>query len=417
MKTSLLSRIIDEPYRFFFPFGIIAGILGVSHWLFYGLGWIPRYSMIMHSSIQIQVYMASFVAGFLMTAMPRFAAAPPANGFEFFSVLAVLVFVLVSYLSGYLWRGQLGFIAWMFLLAAFAARRILKKKTDTVKPPIEFFWILAALVHGLSGTALLLLGETGRLPVWAATVGKPMMDQGFLLSVVIGVGGFLGPRLMGVFNPLGKIGSPDYEKKAARQRRLLTALYACLAAALFASFILEGLKKNIPAFALRAAVITIVYFRTRTLVLLPKVRDQFVFLLWLSFWMVFAGHWALVFFPVYRAAILHIVFIGGYSVMTFAVGSMVIFSHAGEQRVLRKKSWQFPFIAVMILAAIVLRVCAVLHPNLFFKLLGAASAFWLAAAFCWLFYILPAAFRSVSAGELERTHEEAKERVRKMRGE
>ena len=96
----MFKRIYEEPYRLFFPLGVLAGILGVSHWLLYALGLLPLYSPIFHSSVQIQLYVSLFIFGFLMTAGPRFAGAPPATGKEvvFFLCLfsAMLFFILVQ---------------------------------------------------------------------------------------------------------------------------------------------------------------------------------------------------------------------------------------------------------------------------------------------------------------------------------
>lgn len=71
-KKSVIRRIAEEPYRIFFPLAILGGMIGVTHWLFYAMDWIPHYSMLFHSSVQIQAYMGSFVLGFLLTALPRF---------------------------------------------------------------------------------------------------------------------------------------------------------------------------------------------------------------------------------------------------------------------------------------------------------------------------------------------------------
>lgn len=415
MKGSLLARVISEPYRIFFPFGIIAGIIGVSHWLFYGLGWIESYSMIQHSSIQMQVYIASFVTGFLLTSMPRFASAPPASGPEFFSFLAVMLFTLTAYLIGHIACGQAGFTVLLLALGLFAFKRMVRKKKAGIMPPLEFLWLPAAFFLGLAGTALFFSGMKGWLPAWSAAIGKPMMDQGFVLALVIGVGSFLGPRLMGVYNPPFKFGSPGYEEKIKKLRRSTTLFHSSMAVLLALSFVLEGLQKTMPAFWLRAIIITLVYLKTRALTFVPNIKDQFAVLLCVSFWMVFLGHWAMVFFPALRAAMLHIILIGGYSLMTFAVGTMVIFSHAGLSNVLRKNSWQLTFIAAALAIALILRIAALFYPAYFFKILGIASAFWLASAVCWLFYILPPALRSVGEEDIERCHEEAKQRVQKLR--
>ena len=70
--------ICREPYRLLFPLGALFGCLGVGHWLLYALQWSSA-SNLFHASIQMTAYMYCFIAGFLMTALPRFASAPPAS--------------------------------------------------------------------------------------------------------------------------------------------------------------------------------------------------------------------------------------------------------------------------------------------------------------------------------------------------
>jgi len=80
----MLKVICREPYRLFFPLGILMGTVGISHWLFYALGWMKSYSGFFHSSIQILSYMNCFIIGFLLTALPRFTGAKHATKNELF---------------------------------------------------------------------------------------------------------------------------------------------------------------------------------------------------------------------------------------------------------------------------------------------------------------------------------------------
>src|SRR3989338_7128353 len=81
------------------------------------------------------------------------------------------------------------------------------------------------------------------------------------------------------------------------------------------------------SFFLRSAVVMTIYIRSGALVRRPLANEDYVWMLWMSFWMVTMGHAAIAFFPAFRTLFLHLVFLGGYSAMTFAVGTMVIFSH------------------------------------------------------------------------------------------
>ncbi|MBI4531701.1 MAG: hypothetical protein HY709_09260, partial [Candidatus Latescibacteria bacterium] len=56
-----LRLICNEPFRVFFPLGIVCGLIGVSHWLLYQVGWIGQYSCFYHGLIQIQGFLTCFI--------------------------------------------------------------------------------------------------------------------------------------------------------------------------------------------------------------------------------------------------------------------------------------------------------------------------------------------------------------------
>src|SRR3990172_8047764 len=97
----ILNLFSREPYRLFFPLGILIGMFGVSHWLFFALGWTQSYSNVFHASIQMQGYMSCFIIGFLLTAMPRFASAPSASKQELFSFLVLTLGIAVFLQMGW----------------------------------------------------------------------------------------------------------------------------------------------------------------------------------------------------------------------------------------------------------------------------------------------------------------------------
>lgn len=418
MSTLNISRwfkaAIEEPYRIFFPLGILWGIVGISHWLFYAVKWIPAYSMQLHSAIQISGYMGCFIVGFLLTAMPRFASAPPANSREFLIFLILVNAAPVLYLRHEWTYARLCFAAWLLMLSFFAVRRFRSKKSVEIEPPVEFVWIPAALLNGLLGVLLMTGADAHVLPGAAGNTGKLLSEQGFLLSIVLGVGSFLGPRLMGTFRPSFQTIQDIKIRKS--QRRNALCYHAAAAFCLLMTFFLEGTGHPGAAFAARALIIGLIYFRSRTLVLKPLAKDQFATLLCISFWMVFIGHISLVFFPAYRSTLLHITFLGGYSLMTFAIATMVIFSHGGEMTDLKQAVWQLPSLGALLALALCLRVAAIFFPESFFALLGAASLCWLFAAVLWFLFVLKPILKCPSSKEeFERCHEDAKARVAALR--
>ncbi len=410
----IANRFCDEPYRLFFPLGAIFGIVGVSHWLFYAVGWIKTYSFFFHSSIQIMVYMTCFVTGFLLTAMPRFSATRHASRSEILLFLACIFSIFVFLTFGCWIAAELSFLAWMLTLGRFGVSRFIKKKESPGgpnSPPLEFIWIPIAILHGVAGVLILTLSQARLIPAYLSVVGKPMVEQGFLLSVVVGVGGFLIPRVMGTFKAVASKETCTLEE-VTRERRQSISFHLIMGIVLFISFWLEGFGFQVFGYALRAVVVTGEFFHNGLLPRPPKVTDLFVRLVWLSVWMITLGYWLATFLPEYRVVTLHFVFIGGFSLMTFSIATMVVMSHAGEGEKLRGSPWILWVVVVGLALALLKRITAIFFPDVYFNFLGAAALFWVLADFSWLCFIAPRILKIPQADEFERLHEEAKRRLK-----
>jgi len=69
-----------DPYRIFFPLGIVLGAMGVSIWPLYYFGITEGYSGRAHAFVQTDGFLYSFIAGFLLTAVPRFTVPQRKHG-------------------------------------------------------------------------------------------------------------------------------------------------------------------------------------------------------------------------------------------------------------------------------------------------------------------------------------------------
>ncbi|PIQ85058.1 MAG: hypothetical protein COV74_10705 [Candidatus Omnitrophica bacterium CG11_big_fil_rev_8_21_14_0_20_45_26] len=404
-----------EPYRLFFPYAIVLGMIGVSHWLLYALGWISNYSGFFHSSIQMLGYMSCFIFGFLLTAMPRFIDAPRCSPQELAAFFLLMTVIWVSLCTHHPVLAETSFILFLICFLRFIVKRIRIKQTEKhhdhpVRPPTEFVWIPVAVLHGLFGATLLIAGQLGWVSPRLLLVARLMLEQGFLLCIVIGVGGFLGPRLMGWFRLLDpKQVQAVSQALAVRKRRITIHLFGGIL--IFLSFWLEGFERHLAAYLIRAAVVTLEFFWTGALPKWPRVPDFYAKLLWVSFWMVILGHWLLVFLPHMRLIGLHVVFIGGYSLMTFSVATMVVLSHAGEAAQLKKPLLVLWVVAVFITAALATRITAIFNAEHYFQFLAIAAGFWLVGGLGWLLFIIPKVLKMPAGIDFEKMHEEAKRRV------
>ncbi len=411
----------SEPYRLFFPLGILIGTIGAGHWLAYWLGWVDSYSGFFHASIQMEGYMACFVIGFLMTAIPRFSGTSSASLKELVTFF-VLTCAIVFFLFRYLWiPAELCFTLWLLSLARFIFVRVKKIKradgSSKTSPPIEFVWIPIAILHGILGSVVLIFYQLKMTPVWMGDVGEDMAFQGFILAIVAGVGGFLAPRLMGRFEMVKPSEVCALEEVARRKKRSLS-VHLTLAVLFFLSFWLDMPGREAWAHGLRALVITAALVWSRALPLPPRTPDFFVKLLWISLWMVPLGLWLTAFFPAHEKGMLHFTFIGGFSLMTFAIATMVALSHGGESAILRRPLLVLRIVFTGVILTLGFRVAAGFYATLFFPFLGLAASVWILVGASWLCFIAPRILRIPEGDPFERQHEEMKERVIRLnRGE
>lgn len=395
-----------EPFRVFFPLGTGLGLIGINHWLVYALGLAGSYSGFYHAGLQVGGYMLGFIAGFLLTALPRFASAAPAATWELALILALFLAQPILLSLGWWVAASAAFAGVLVFLAAFAGRRFASRQSG-LGPPPEFVWILIGILHGLIGSAVMAGSQAGWLPARWLAAARPAAQQGFLLSVVLGVGGFMAPRLMGRgFLQVTSSGVSAQDARRIRRRRV--ALHGVAGALLAASFLLEGAGMAAAAYGLRAAVVTAELLWTTRFHRPPAVPDRYVQFMWVSLWVIVCGLWGAALLIRHRVAMLHVLFLGGFSLMAFAVGTMVVLSHAGEGERLRRPLWVLRAVGWGLGCAIAARLAAELSPARFFPLLGAAAACWSVAGISWLVFSLPYVLRAVPAETFARTHDAAK---------
>lgn len=399
---------LREPYRFFFPLGAIAALMGIGHWLVYGLGWSEGYSGFFHALVQTQVYMSAFFLGFLMTAIPRFSATPHASKQEFGFFAVLVVAIGLALVLGWWVFAEALFIVLVGGLAVFIGGRFIRRQT--VQPPaVEFLWIPVALVAGAMGAFFILGGQLGRLPSKWILTGRQLIEHGYLLAVVIGVAGFLAPRLMGRTEALlTSVRHPELLRKLLRIR---VTIYGLFVFALGGSFVFERYGNLSAAYGLRAIILTTVFVWHRAWPFWPRTCETYVRLLWCSLALLLAGYWLIAFWPAYRKGFLHFSFLGGYSLMIFAVATMVILSHAGQAARLRRPFWGLNVAALGVFLALALRLSAIYVAKHYFLLLAMASGVWTAAAVLWLVSVMPYLVMVPAEDEFQKLHAKMKKKI------
>lgn len=376
-----------EPFRFFFPLGVLLAWVGVSHWLLYGTGLRSTYSCELHGFVQVQAFLMAFAVGFLFTAVPRRTRSAPPSALEMIATTAALLTTAAGALAELWWVTQIAYAAVFLILLQFAVRRFLGREAGR-RPPAAFVLIPIGVLQGLGGAALITAATLQVAAPWAMQFGKLLVEQGVFLSFITGVGSLVLPLMAGMPPPADLGSSPAENRKALA--------YAAAGVGIFATFVLEqsGWPRLGPT--LRAAIVALA-LGVGAGALRPPARPGFHRrLVWLAVWLVPVGLLASAAFPDFRVPALHVVYIGGFSLLAFGVATHVSYSHLeGLEPLALGRPKAIVALAVGFILALLARLAADAS-NTYFDHLSWASACWLAGSAVWLASLGPAFLRRPS---------------------
>lgn len=374
-----LSR---EPFRFFFPAAVLAGLTGVALWPLHFWGVVEFYPGQSHSRLMAYGFFGGFMLGFLGTALPRMLSAKPLRTWEAWLLLLLYAAMALAILAGRMAAGDALFLALLAAFAVMAGVRFLKRGD---MPPPGFVLVALALACAGAGAVLGIVQTYKEDAFFEATLQRLLVYQGFMLLPILGVGAFLLPRFFGVQSghnfPESVSPPPGWTRKA------LVALGTGLV--IVGSFWIEaiGWVRTGPAVRLLAAGFYIslevpVFRRSNT-------RNAPGRVLRLAFLMLLAGFLAIVFLPAYRVSLLHLTLVGGFAVITLTVATRVIYGHSGNLPLLeRRNRWLWATVA-LILLAMATRISGDFWPRVLASHYSYGAAIWIIALLIWSFYVLP----------------------------
>ena len=373
-----------EPFRPFFPLGVLLGWVGISHWLLYALGITATYSCMLHGLVQTQGFLMAFAVGFLMTALPRRTQAAPAATAELWIAAAALTTTVLAATAERWAVAELGYVVVLVLLLEFAVRRFLGRASGR-RPPAPFVLIPFAFLHGIAGAGCILAWAAFDAPGSTVGLGKLLVEQGVFLCLVVGIGGLVLPLMAGA-PPPPDLGSSPIERRKA-------AAYGAAGAAILGSLLLEHAGWGRLGPLLRAAVVATGLAIGGGAWRPPARPGLHRRLVWLAVWMTPLGLALSGLLPDQRVATLHVLFIGGFSLMAFGVATHVSLSHLPGMEAQREGSpTAVKVMGAGILIAMLGRVVADWTAT-YFPHLGAAAAAWLVGSAAWLAFLGPKLLR------------------------
>ena len=367
-----------DPYRVFFPLGVLLAWAGVLHWFLLAIGAIHEYRSIFHAFAQIEGFMTCFAVGFLFTLIPRRTATAPPAAWQMAVAMAAPVAVVIC---AWFERWALSQVPWLLLMAVliqFAVSRF-RSPGAGLRIPNSFVWVVLALLMGVGGSILAGVGAAlGEDKFWLHEVGRAVVLQGMFTGLVLGVGGMLLPVITR--------GVPPLAGAAGSTRAKLLHLFAGLA--FVATFFLEALVSVRLGFALRAAIVLAVLLASAEIWRPPSVPGLHRRFIWLAAWLLPAGYACVAAFPQYPKAGLHVVFIGCFALLALCISTHVVLSHGGAISLLSERPPAIAWMGGLLLVALGLRVLVDTDQAHVYRWLGGAAAAFLTATVVWAVFLL-----------------------------
>ena len=373
-----------EPFRLFFPLGVVLGWVGIGHWLLYSTGITSSYSCLVHGLVQTQAFLMAFAVGFLMTALPRRTQTNPPSSVEMWIAATALVTITAATTAERWTVAEIGYVALLLLLLRFAVLRFLRR-TSGRRPPAPFVLVPFAFLHGLAGAGLMLTWSTLGAPGEVVALARLLVEQGVFLCLVVGVGGLVLPLMAGAPPP------PDLGSSPRERAKALA--YGAAGALILTSLLMEHAGWLHVGPLLRAAVVAGGLGLGGGAWRPPARRGLHRRLVWLAVWLTPLGlAWSGI-QPDYRVAALHVLFIGGFSLLAFGVATHVALSHLNLEREREGSPIAIGVMGAGILVAMLGRVTADWTAT-YFPHLGAAAAAWLVGSAAWLAFLGPRLLRT-----------------------
>ncbi|MBS2025575.1 MAG: NnrS family protein, partial [Deltaproteobacteria bacterium] len=142
-----------DPWKVFFPLGLVLAWVGVLPWLLFGLGLTETYLSIFHAMVQVQGFLFCFAMGFLFTFLPRRTGTAPPSAIELVLCLMSPVALAALALAERWALSQLFWFLPLGVLIRFALSRMLHSRKRGQFPP-AFLWVGMGLLCGVAGGVL-----------------------------------------------------------------------------------------------------------------------------------------------------------------------------------------------------------------------------------------------------------------------
>lgn len=356
--------IYSEPFRLFFPMGIFYLLTGALLWL-PQIWTAEHYPVLMHRYLVLNGFVASFIGGFLMTAVPRFSKTEHAKKEEvIFYFFIGLIGLLPAWASREQYVHAVSVLQGVSLLS-FIFTRIRKRKEN---PPYSFVFIFGGLFLWIISSIAGLMGHY--------ELFKDLHYEGAVASIILGVGSRLIPGILGHVE-IVKAQRESYENPLPIYQTI--PLYFILLIVGFIGSYFLGEEKGV---VVRAVVVTIICFLYWRLHQFPKERTALTWSIWTCGWLILVSF---LLRGVWTAGMIHgshAFFISGIVLLSLLIATRVVQSHGPKDKSLEnwKGLYVITFLATLAAAT---RVSAFILPENYLTHLGYSSLVLVVGVIIW----------------------------------
>lgn len=387
IHPSYFKLIADgEPFRLLFPVGALLGMVGVMLWPAYvwQWGWLEGYPVHIHARMMVQGFLTCFVVGFLGTALPRLLDVSRITAAESFLYAGALIAVSFMQMRGLAIEADLLF--WVTLSCIIFGLLVrLPQRKDTPPPGFVLVIMGIACAWGSSFAMLMIQIAPGLFPYSFTLFIKCLLYEGFLLLPIMGIGAFLLPRFFGL--PSRQVFPESLSLPKGWLPR--AAFAAFCGVSIIVSFVCEASGYPQIGYAMRAGAVFLYFFREVPVHKAKFGKGSLAWALRIALISIPLGYAALALYPTQRLTLIHIVFINGFSLLTFTVATRVVLGHSGQDHKFRLPLKSIIAMTALFILAMATRVSADWMPDIRLTHYAYAALAWVAAVAVWSVCILP----------------------------
>jgi hypothetical protein len=283
------------------------------------------------------------------------------------------------------------FVAELILLIGLLMRRYLSRRDN---PPPSFVLVGLAFLSALAGTAVHLAGSRWELSQPVELLSRAFAYHGFVLLCILGAGGFLLPRFLGLGlrrrYPEGTEASPEWKR---------SVLCAAVAGTIvLVSYVLEIAGWPRTSGTIRALILCgyLAYEMP-----LEKIRWSWRGVHWLLILGLISipvGILAAGWLPRMRATLLHLELVAGFALITLGVATRVLFGHSGARDKLERFNVYIGLAVVLILLGMASRISGDFLPAIQTTHYLYGAGCWIVGCLIWGAFALPRVLRPDTEG-------------------